>query len=304
MTIATSSHPFSGLSAFPVTPADQDGRVDADALARTVERLVEVKVDSIGLLGSTGIYAYLSRTERRRAVEAAAECAKGRVPLIVGVGALRTDEALDLARDAEAAGADALLMAPVSYTPLTQDEAFEHYRIVAAASALPFCIYNNPGTTHFTFGIELLERLSALPTIRAVKMPLPASGDVAGELALLRARTDMSVGYSGDWGTADAMLAGADAFFSVLGGLLPRPVLALLRAGKAGDEREARRLDEELRPLWETFRAYGSLRVIYVLRDALGMEPAALPLPLRPLAPEARDRVLRAAEPVLMSDTR
>jgi 4-hydroxy-tetrahydrodipicolinate synthase len=208
MSMAARSHLFAGLSAFPLTPADPDGRVDTQALSRLLERLCEAKVHSIKLLGSTGIYAYLSPEERCRAVKAAVECVGGRVPLIVGVGALRTDQAIHLGRAAEAEGADALLMAPVSYTPLTQDEAFEHYRAMASASGLPFCVYNNPGTTRFTFSIDLLERLSRLPTIQAVKMPLPTHGDFAGELAVLRERTDLSVGYSGDWGTADAMLAG------------------------------------------------------------------------------------------------
>ncbi len=117
---------FEGLSAFPTTPTNADGEVDAVALARVLDRLAEAKVGSIGLLGSTGAYAYLSREERRRAVEAAKESIGERVPLLVGVGALRTDHAQQLARDAEAAGADALLLAPVSYAPLTQEEVYQH----------------------------------------------------------------------------------------------------------------------------------------------------------------------------------
>src|SRR5690242_6394595 len=103
---------FYGLSAFPITPADERGRVDTDAQGALLERLCAAGVDSIGLLGSTGIYAYLTREERRRAVAAAIKCVASRVPVIVGVGALRTDQAQDLARDAEVAGADALLLAP------------------------------------------------------------------------------------------------------------------------------------------------------------------------------------------------
>ncbi|MBB3999407.1 dihydrodipicolinate synthase family protein [Aureimonas pseudogalii] len=293
--------PFHGLSAFPITPADEQGRVDTETLSRLVERLCGADVDSIGLLGSTGIYAYLSRSERRRAIEAAVECVGGRVPLVVGVGALRTMEACDLARDAEAAGADALLMAPVSYTPLTQDEAFEHYRSVTQASGLPLCIYDNPGTTHFTFGLPLLERLDRLPSVQAVKMPPPADGDYAGEIAELRRRTGLAVGYSGDWGTADAVLAGADAFYSVLGGTLPDPVAALVRAAQSGDVGNARRLDAELAPLWKTFRTYGSLRVMYVLLDILGLGHSAPPRPILPLGAEARREVLAAAEPLLVA---
>ncbi|KQT47443.1 dihydrodipicolinate synthase [Aureimonas sp. Leaf454] len=292
---------FRGLSAFPITPADGEGRVDVEMLARLIDRLCEAGVDSIGLLGSTGIYAYLTRDERRRAVETAVACVRGRVPLVVGIGALRTDAAEDLARDAEAAGADALLMAPVSYTPLTQDEAFEHYRAVSAASGLPLCVYNNPGTTHFTFGLDLLERLSRLPTIRAVKMPLPAGGDGAGELAALRERTGLLVGYSGDWGMADALLAGADAFYSVLGGILPACALSIARPAGAGDVEAAREADAALSPLWDCFRRFGSLRVIYVLLDRLDLGAAQLPRPLLPLSGPARDEVLAAVEPLLSS---
>src|SRR3954463_6216345 len=126
---------------------------------RTPGTARRVGVDSIGLLGSTGTYAYLTRAERRRAVEAAAGCLGGRVPLIVGVGALRTDDAQDLARDAAAAGADGLLLAPVSYTPLTEEEVFQHFVSVAGATSLPLCIYNNPSTTPFTFSNAPVERL-------------------------------------------------------------------------------------------------------------------------------------------------
>jgi len=142
---------FSGLAAFPITPTDADGRVDVAGLRRLVRRLVDAKVDSIGLLGSTGTYVYLSRSERRGAIEAALDEAAGAVPVMAGVGALRTDEAVALAKDAKAAGAGAGLLAPVSYTPLFDEEVFVHFQTVAGESGLPLCVYNNPGVTHFTF---------------------------------------------------------------------------------------------------------------------------------------------------------
>ncbi|NKM57341.1 dihydrodipicolinate synthase family protein [Rhizobium anhuiense] len=291
--------PFHGLSAFPPTPADRDGRVDTEALSRLLERLCDAGVASIGLLGSTGIYAFLAPEERRRAVEAAVECVHGRIPLVVGVGALRTDQAQNLARDAEAAGADALLLAPVSYTPLTQEEAYGHFLAVTEAAKLPLCIYNNPGTTHFTFSRELLQRLSDLETIKAVKMPLPVDGDLAGELPALREKTELAIGYSGDWGAAEALLSGADAWYSVIGGLLPRVALALSKAAIAGDSGEARRLDALLQPLWKTFKEFGSLRVVYTLVDILSLTQAELPRPLLPLGPMDRQRVLDAVGPLM-----
>lgn len=279
---------FSGLSAFPLTPANEAGRVDTDALQRLIARIVEAGANSIGLLGSTGTYMYLSRQERRRAVEAAVECVGGRLPLIVGVGTLRTDEAQALARDAASAGAQALLLAPVSYTPLTQDEAFQHFKAVASATELPLAIYNNPSTTHFSFTDALISRLSQLQNISAIKMPLAKGSDFSGEIARLRAMTPASfaIGYSGDWECPHALLAGADCWYSVVGGLLPKPALALTRAAMAGDAAETARLDALFHPLWELFKAHGSLRVVYAAAEIMGLSTAKPPLPILPLGLE------------------
>ncbi|WP_313196902.1 dihydrodipicolinate synthase family protein [Rhizobium sp.] len=280
---------FTGLSAFPLTPADEAGRVDIDALQRLLSRIVEAKTNSIGLLGSTGTYMYLSREERRRAVEAAVECVGGRLPLIVGVGTLRTDDAVALARDAAAAGAQALLLAPVSYTPLTEEEAFRHFEAVAAATDLPLSIYNNPSTTHFSFSEALIGRLAGLANVSAVKMPLPKGGDFSGEIARLRAATpaDFAIGYSGDWECPHALLAGADCWYSVVAGLFPKPSLALTSAAISGNVEETTRLDTSFHPLWQLFKTHGSLRVVYAAANLMGITKAQPPRPVLPLGPEA-----------------
>ena len=289
---------FSGLSAFSITPADAAGHVDTEGLARLLVRIRAAGADSIGLLGSTGGYAFLPREQRRRAVEAAMECVGGAVPVIVGVGALRTDEAEALARDARKAGANGLLLAPMSYTPLTQEEVFQHIAAVAAAGDLPLCIYNNPGTTRFVFSDDLIARLAVVPNIAAIKMPLPADGDFRGELARLRARTPaaFSIGYSGDWGAAESLLSGGNAWYSVVAGLLPAEALALVRAATAGDRDEAERLDRGFQPLWTLFKEFGSFRVMYAIADLLGLCHAAPPRPVLALGPADVLRVKAALE--------
>jgi 4-hydroxy-tetrahydrodipicolinate synthase len=284
---------FHGLSAFPITPADAQGRVDTRALAGLLERLKAAKVDSVGLLGSTGTYAYLTRPERRRAIEAATECLGGAVPVIVGIGALRTDDAQDLARDAQAAGADGLLLAPVSYTPLTDEEVFRHFAEVAAVTDLPLCIYNNPGTTRFTFTDELVARLSNVPRIVAIKNPAPPPADAAATFEALRRKVPagFAIGYSGDWHSAAAVMAGGAAWYSVLGGLLPRPALALLRAAQARDAAEVSRIDAALQPMWELFRQFSSLRVTYAAANILRLTDAQPPRPILPLGSAERERI-------------
>jgi len=289
---------FHGLSAFPLTPTNAEGEVQSASLCRLLERIIMARPDSIGLLGSTGGYAYLSRAQRQRALQTAVDFVGGGVPIVVGVGALRTDEAQWLARDAQEAGAAGLLLAPMSYAPLTDEEVFQHFEAVAEAGKLPLCIYNNPSTTNFTFSHELIVRLAALPYVAAVKMPLPANGDYAGELARLRSQLPetFAIGYSGDWGAADALLAGCDAWYSVVAGVLPVPALALTRAAQAGDVANVRRIDAAFQPLWDLFKSYGSFRVIYALADSLDLGASAPPRPVLPIPAAEHNRVKAALE--------
>jgi 4-hydroxy-tetrahydrodipicolinate synthase len=289
---------FRGLSAFPITPADASGRVDTEALGVLLQRLLEARVDSIGLLGSTGSYPFFTRAERRRAIDAAVAQVGARTPIVVGVGALRTDEAVRLARDACEAGADAVLLAPVSYTPLTEREVFAHFEAVAAASTLPLCIYNNPGTTHFNFSAELIARLSGIRNIVAVKNPAPPAQDIVRHLGELRAAVaaNFSLGYSKDWDAIEALIAGGDAWYSVVGGLFPQPCMQIMRAIEAQDHEQARRLDARLQPLWELFTELSSLRVIYAAVQILGLCRADPPLPILPLEKDDRRRVAGVLE--------
>ncbi len=281
---------FTGLSAFPITPMTGAGEVIVPDLQGLVRRIEAGGADSIGLLGSTGTYMFLTRDERRRAI-AAAIASVNSTPVIVGVGAMRTDEAQALARDAAEEGASGLLLAPVSYTPLSEEEVFQHFAEVASVSALPLCIYSNPATTKFTFSPDLVARLAALPTIAAIKLPLPA-GDIAADLAAFReAAPGLSVGYSGDWGCKDALLAGADCWYCVVGGLFPRRAAALTAAAMMRDRAEADEHHAKFVALWELCRRLGSLRVMYAAANILGLTQAQPPPPLLGLTPADQARL-------------
>lgn len=284
---------FKGLSAFPITPCDATGALIEDDLQQVLERVMHADVQSIGLLGSTGTYAYLSRETRRKATAVTVEKVGGAKPVIVGVGALRTDDAIALAQDAAAEGADGLLLAPVSYTPLLQDEVFAHFAAVSAATDLPLCIYNNPGTTHFTFSDDLLMRLADLPKVQAVKMPLPQDVDDITRLRALLS-VDFVMGHSGDWGCAECILAGSQAWFSVIAGYLPDETARLARAAEAGDENLVAHLTSAFAPMWALFQSWGSLRVIYTAAQIEGVTQGVLPRPLMSMPPETHASVIAA----------
>jgi 4-hydroxy-tetrahydrodipicolinate synthase len=285
---------FSGLSAFPITPATPEGRVIEADLRGILKRIAVGGADSVGLLGSTGTYMFLDRDERRRATAIAVETLTD-TPVIVGVGALRTDHAQALAKDAAGEGAAGLLLAPVSYTPLADEEVFRHFAAVAEATDTPIVIYNNPSTTNFTFKPGLVARLAdAIPSIAAIKLPLPKD-DIAEDLKRYRAAAPrLAIGYSGDWGCKDGLLAGADAWFNVAGGMFTQRAAALTAAARRGDRAEADRLDADFAPLWEVFKAAGGMRAMYAAANHLGLTAAQPPLPILPLEGELRARLVAA----------
>ncbi|MDR6413283.1 UNVERIFIED_ORG: 4-hydroxy-tetrahydrodipicolinate synthase [Burkholderia sp. 1595] len=284
---------LSGLSAFPLTPVG-DGGVDEKAFAKLMERLVSAKVDSIGVLGSTGSYAYLRREERARVAKLAVEHANG-IPVMIGIGAISTRDVLELAKDAQKCGASAVLLAPVSYQKLTAGEVYGLYESVCKTLSIPLCVYDNPGTTHFEFSDDLHARIAQLPNVKSIKIPgvPPALADARSRVDRLREKipSDVSIGVSGDAFAATGLNAGCDAWYSVIGGLLPDTCLAISRAAQAGNADEATQLSARLEPLWALFRQHGSLRVVSAIAEELGLVSAQnLPLPVRALRYE--DRVL------------
>lgn len=295
---------FAGVSAFPLTPV-RDDRVDEDALGRLVARAAEGGADSVCVLGSTGVGPYLGRDERRRAVARAVQEA-GDVPLLAGVGALRTCDVLAHAQDAADAGAAALVLVPVTYQPLTDDEVVGLYAQVVDRVPLPLVVYENRRTTSVAFTDDLLRRVAALPHVASVKVP-GAPGDVAevgARLAHLRTLlpAHVGVGFSGDPYAATALAAGADTWWSVLAGIEPALAVRLARAARTGDAVTVDALTRALRPVFEVLADRGGVRVAAALAEHHGLVAGpCLPRPLQGLDPASTATVVaavRAAERV------
>jgi 4-hydroxy-tetrahydrodipicolinate synthase len=121
---------------------------------------------------------------------------------------------------------------------------------------------------------------------------------VAGHLDALRRAVpaDFRLGFSGDWNAAEALLAGGEAWYSVAAGLFPEPCLAILRAAQAGDAARMRALDARMQPLWDLFREFTSLRVIYAAAEHLGLCRTDPPRPILPLPEPVRHRVAEVVD--------
>ena len=283
-----------GLSAFPLTPMTESS-IDLRAFAGLVERIAAAGVDSMGVLGSTGRYAYLAKTERMRVLREALAHA-GAVPVIAGIGALRTRDVLALAKDAEDAGAAGLLLAPVSYQPLTEHEVYTLFESACTAVRTPICVSHNPRATRFRFSDELHGRIAALPNIASIKIPR-LSGDpveAAGRVGALRAHLPphVTLGISGDAAAVHGLAAGCDGWYSVTGGLVPEVAQQITRAAGTGDMATAHAQSARLAPLWALYDRFGGIRVMACAAALMGLcAEDCLPRPLLGLHGEERARV-------------
>lgn len=284
---------FQGLSAFPLTPMNEDG-IDEQAFIRLIENLTVHQVDSIGVLGSTGNYAYLTLEQRVRLAELAVHAAKG-TPVMVSVGSLRTKDVIHLAQAAQQAGADGLLLAPMSYQPLKDEEVLSLYKDVNEAVNIPICVYDNPSTTHFNFTDDLYCRLAELSNIYSFKIPGISEDRFVAQERIRTLRhllpSKIRLGISGDASGVMGLVAGCDVWYSVIGGLFPQLTLKMVDLVKDGAYEEAFELSAQLRPLWALFRQNkGSLRVMAAAAEILGKVTApCLPKPLQSLQGEDRE---------------
>lgn len=293
---------FTGLSAFPITPFNQEA-IDYTALQGLVENLASANVDSICAIGSTGLYPYLTREQKYDVAKLAVDHANG-IPVMAGVGALRTYDVLKNVEAVQQAGVNAVLLAPVSYQVLNEEEVYGLYEAVSHEVSVPICVYENPRVTNFTFSDDLYRRIGKLPNIGAIKIPgtpfakssmdnssskdIPpseaSSSEGARRLASLREimPAHIAIGVSGDSFGAAGMSEGCDLWLSVIGGIFPRTVMRIIEAAQSGD---AQAQSQELNEIWCMFaRNGGGLRVVAAAAEILGYcETPSLPAPFLPI---------------------
>ncbi|MCH2058063.1 MAG: dihydrodipicolinate synthase family protein [Thalassotalea sp.] len=279
---------FTGLSAFPITPFSNE-RIDFKAFEAIVDNLVQAKADSICAMGSTGLYPYLNRNELNQVAKFTVEMA-GDIPVMAGIGSLRTADVLRNAEAVQQASVSAVLLAPMSYHRLNDSEVYSLFSQVTAELSVPLCVYENPGATNFTFSNELYAEICKLPNVAAIKLPgMPFETD-EGEKKLAQLRellpNNVAIGVSADKFSGAGMASGCDLWLSVLGGLFPKTVQAMILAAKTQTRSEAMAASAEFNDLWELFaRNRGGLRVMATAADILGYtEGSCLPAPLQPLA--------------------
>lgn len=167
--------PFKGIIAYPITPFDKNEKVDIPLFKKLVEKLIASGSHGIAPLGSTGVLPYLTDEEKEAVTEATINQVNGRVPVLVGVSNLTTERTIYHSKFAEKAGATAVMIIPMSYWKLTDDEILRHFDAVAREISIPIMAYNNPATGGVDMSPALLKELLQIPNVTMIK---ESTGDV------------------------------------------------------------------------------------------------------------------------------
>jgi 4-hydroxy-tetrahydrodipicolinate synthase len=285
-----------GIIAYPVTPYSETGGIDTARLAELVERLITGRVHAIAPLGSTGELAYLDEPEFDAVVDTTIDTVAERVPVIVGVSDVTTAKTIRRAEYAQQAGADAVMILPVSYWTLSEREIVQHYRSISEAISIPIMAYNNPATS----GVDMLPELlvAMFETIENVTMVKESTGD----LTRMQRITDLSGGnlpfYNGSNPLVlDALKAGASGWCTAAPNLRPQACIDLYNAVQSDDLENAQILYDNLKPLLEFIVAGGLASTVKAGLDLLGFPIGDPRAPLLPLDEQSRAELL-----LLLSD--
>ncbi|MEN5193433.1 dihydrodipicolinate synthase family protein [Sphingobacterium faecium] len=273
--------PFKGVIAYPVTPFDDNENVDIPLFKKQVERLVTAGCHGIAPLGSTGVMPYLSDAEKETITEATMQQVAGRVPTLVGVSNLTTEKTIYHAKFAEKAGATAVMIIPMSYWKLTDEEIVKHYDRVASSISIPIMAYNNPATAGVDMSPTLLKRLLEIPNVTMIK---ESSGDIQRMHDLRKELGEDAAFFNGSNPLAlAAFSAGARGWCTAAPNLIPELNIALYNAVQHNDLDSARDIFYKQLDLLQFIVAKGLPRSIKAGLDLIGVDGGGFKSPLKPM---------------------
>ena len=269
---------FTGAAVAIITPMNTDGSVNYDELGRIIDDQIAHSTDAIVICGTTGESPTLTDEEHTECIRYTVKKAAGRVPVIAGTGSNDTKYAIWLSQQAEADGADALLLVTPYYNKTSQAGLLAHYTAIADAVHIPCILYNVPSRTGCNLTPATLAELAKHPNINAVK---EASGNISHVAEIAAACGDSLNIYSGNDDQVVPLLSlGGKGVISVVSNVKPELVHNCCKAWFDSDTAKARELQLEMLPLCDAlFCEVNPIPVKYAM-NVLGWEAGECRLPL------------------------
>jgi len=280
---------FQGCMVATVTPFCDDG-VDYAKFEELIDFHAEEGTDAIVPCGTTGESPTLSADEHEEVVRRVVKLAAGRMQVIAGTGSNCTAEAIRYTREAEKAGADGALVITPYYNKPTQEGLYQHFKAIAAATALPLVLYNVPGRTGISIEPRTVARLAEIKNITGIK---EASGSL-DQASEIRSLCDITLISGDDSLTLPIMSVGGVGVISVVGNIVPGDVKKMVAAFNEGDTAEATRLHGRLFPLCRAMFFETNPIPVKTAMKILGRLNGQLRLPMVPMS-EANEARLRDA---------
>ena len=301
---------FEGIYTPAITPLDAHGEIDRAAFAAVLEHLIASKVHGIIIAGSTGEYYSHTAQERTDLAAYAKEVIGTRLPLIIGTGAIRTEDSIAYATHAREIGADAILVASPPYAVPSEAENAAHALAIDKAAGLPVMLYNYPGRMGVSMGAEYFERVSASKNVIAIK---ESSGDLNQLHLLVRHFPNIAPSCGWDDLALEFFAWGAPSWVCAGSNFLPAEHVALYEACVVeGDFTKGRKIMSAMLPLMNNLDEGNFVQKIKHGAELIGLHAGTPRLPLLPLGAEDKARfaevvaalraevaaVTRVAEPV------
>jgi len=235
---------FKGIFTVMLNSYDPVGAVDRPAMEELTSFLIDSGVHGLVVLGSNGECPYLTRELQMDAIDTVLSAADGRVPVVVGINERGTEPAMELARYAEEAGADGLLVALPVFYQLQEDQVYRHYEQVCGCTRLPVLYYNYPSATGLTMAPQSIARLAGIDNLVGAKETI---FDIEEVRALVEATDRDFCAFTGMcFNLVAAMEAGACGAICPLPNVAPRKTVELYDAIVAGEAEAASRLQGEV----------------------------------------------------------
>lgn len=277
-----------------ITPMNQDGSINYEQLRDLIDWHIENGTDGIVAVGTTGETATLPVEEHLAVIEATVKHVNKRIPVIAGTGANNTVEAIALSQAAEQAGADYTLSVVPYYNKPSQEGIYQHFKAIAEATSIPMVIYNVPGRTVVSMSNDTILRLAEIPNIVGVK---EASGKIGSNIELINNVPEGFAVLSGDDPTGlPFMLCGGHGVVTVAANVAPKLFADMCRAALEGDIATARRLNEQLIPIYNTMFCEPSPAAPKWGLSLLGKCEPHVRLPLVALTEDGQAKVRAALE--------
>ncbi len=284
---------FKGSGVAIVTPMHENGEVDFERFAKQLEFQIANGTDAIIVCGTTGEASTLSHEEHLEVIKYCIKTVAGRIPVIAGTGSNCTDTAIYLSKEAEAAGADGLLVVSPYYNKATQNGLYAHFKAIAESVKVPILLYNIPGRTGCNIQPETIVRLcTEVENIAGVK---EASGDIK-QITRLAALADGCVDiYSGnDHEIVPIMSVGGLGVISVLANVAPAQTHEMCQKFLDGDIEGSRKMQLEAVELCDALFCEVNPIPVKKALELMGMDTGTLRRPLTEMEPAHVQRLEKA----------